>query len=56
MMLSDEFLISYGAYAVGSYESVPQFTREYRRLFGLALARDIKKAKAWLESGRLVGS
>lgn len=32
------------AYAVG-YESIPQFTREYRRLFGLPPAREIAEAK-----------
>ena len=32
---------SQAAYAVG-YESVPQFTREYGRLFGLPPVQDIK--------------
>jgi AraC-like DNA-binding protein len=32
------------AFAVG-YESVPQFTREYRRLFGLPPATDVKVAR-----------
>jgi AraC-like DNA-binding protein len=36
--------ISNAAYAVG-YESVPQFTREYGRLFGLPPARDMRAAK-----------
>jgi AraC-like DNA-binding protein len=44
MMLSDGFSASHAAYAVG-YESVPQFTREYARLFGAPPARDIKVAK-----------
>ncbi len=33
------------AYAVG-YESVPQFTREYGRMFGQPPARDIRQARA----------
>lgn len=36
--------ISTAAYAVG-YESVPQFTREYGRLFGQPPARDMRAAK-----------
>ncbi|CAA9516763.1 MAG: Transcriptional regulator, AraC family, partial [uncultured Sphingomonadaceae bacterium] len=35
---------SHAAYAVG-YESVPQFTREYRRLFGAPPARDTEQAR-----------
>jgi AraC-like DNA-binding protein len=38
------------AHAVG-YESVPQFTREYGRLFGAPPVRDIKAAK-----GRVVAA
>jgi AraC-like DNA-binding protein len=41
MMLSEGSSASDAAYAVG-YESVPQFTREYRRLFGAPPARDVK--------------
>lgn len=33
------------AFEVG-YESVPQFTREYGRLFGLPPARDVRQMKA----------
>ena len=43
-MLAEGLMISNAAYAVG-YESVPQFTREYGRLFGLPPARDMKAAK-----------
>lgn len=43
LMLSNGEMISNAAYAVG-YESVPQFTREYGRLFGLPPARDMKAA------------
>jgi transcriptional regulator GlxA family with amidase domain len=39
LMLSAGEPISNAAYAVG-YESVPQFTREYGRLFGVTPARD----------------
>jgi AraC-like DNA-binding protein len=35
---------SSAAFAVG-YESVPQFTREYGRMFGLPPARDMQAAK-----------
>ncbi len=41
MMLSEGTLISNAAYAVG-YESIPQFTREYGRMFGMPPARDMK--------------
>jgi AraC-like DNA-binding protein len=44
MMLSDGASASTAAYAVG-YESVPQFTREYGRMFGAPPVRDIKVAK-----------
>lgn len=44
MMLSDGTPSSNAAYAVG-YESVPQFTREYRRLFGLPPVREIEEAR-----------
>lgn len=44
MMLSDGASASTAAYAVG-YESVPQFTREYGRMFGSPPVRDIKVAK-----------
>ena len=44
MMLSDGLPVSNAAYAVG-YESVPQFTREYGRLFGTPPVRDMKQAR-----------
>jgi AraC-like DNA-binding protein len=44
MMLSEGQPVSNAAYAVG-YESVPQFTREYGRLFGVSPVRDVKQAK-----------
>jgi AraC-like DNA-binding protein len=43
LMLSNGEAISNSAYAVG-YESVPQFTREYSRLFGVSPARDRRAA------------
>jgi len=49
LMLSNGEMISNAAYAVG-YESVPQFTREYGRLFGMPPARDMKAAKARLRT------
>lgn len=45
MMLADGIGIGGAAYGVG-YESVPQFTREYGRMFGLPPARDMKSARA----------
>lgn len=44
MMLADGAQPSHAAYAVG-YESVPQFTREYGRLFGAPPARDTGQAR-----------
>lgn len=44
MMLAEGVAASNAAYAVG-YESIPQFTREYGRLFGVTPARDKKEAK-----------
>lgn len=49
LMLADGETISNAAYAVG-YESVPQFTREYGRMFGLPPARDMKAAKTRMQS------
>jgi AraC-like DNA-binding protein len=44
MMLSEGASASNAAYSVG-YESVPQFTREYGRMFGAPPAREIRQAK-----------
>ncbi|QJU60044.1 AraC family transcriptional regulator [Sphingomonas sp. AP4-R1] len=44
MMLAESAHASNAAYAVG-YESVPQFTREYRRLFGQPPVRDVEAAR-----------
>lgn len=43
LMLSDGVSASSAAYAVG-YESVPQFTREYGRMFGLSPVRSVEAA------------
>jgi AraC-like DNA-binding protein len=43
LMVSEGMTASSAAYAVG-YESVPQFTREYGRMFGLPPVRSIEKA------------
>jgi AraC-like DNA-binding protein len=48
-MLADGEIISNAAFAVG-YESVPQFTREYGRMFGLSPARDMKEAKSRMQA------
>lgn len=47
LMLADGLTASSAAFAVG-YESVPQFTREYRRLFGAPPARDAEAMRAAL--------
>ncbi len=44
LMLAEGQSVSSAAYAVG-YQSVPQFTREYSRLFGQPPARDIGAAR-----------
>lgn len=44
LMLAKGARPSHAAYEVG-YESVPQFTREYRRLFGLPPARETEAAR-----------
>lgn len=44
-MLSHGAAISDAAYGVG-YESIPQFTREYGRMFGQPPARDVRQARA----------
>lgn len=44
-MLARGEMVSHAAYAVG-YESVPQVTREYGRLFGQPPARDVRQARA----------
>lgn len=49
LMLSNGETISNAAYAVG-YESIPQFTREYGRMFGLPPARDMRAAKTRLQT------
>lgn len=48
MMIANGEMISNAAYAVG-YESVPQFTREYSRMFGLPPARDMKAVKTRMQ-------
>jgi AraC-like DNA-binding protein len=49
LMLSEGASASQAAYAVG-YESVPQFTREYARLYGAPPVRDVREAKAKLSA------
>jgi AraC-like DNA-binding protein len=48
LMLAEGLSASSAAFAVG-YESVPQFTREYGRLFGLPPLRDTEAARDWAE-------
>jgi AraC-like DNA-binding protein len=45
LMLSEGVTASSAAFAVG-YESVPQFTREYGRMFGLPPVRDTEAARS----------
>ncbi|MEQ1942586.1 AraC family transcriptional regulator [Mesorhizobium sp. VNQ89] len=49
MMMSQGASPSSAAFAVG-YESVPQFTREYGRFFGLPPVKDIRAARTLLQS------
>jgi AraC-like DNA-binding protein len=49
LMLAEGSSASHAAYAVG-YESVPQFTREYARMFGLPPARDKAAAQERAET------
>lgn len=44
LMLTEGAAISHAAHAVG-YESVPQFTRDYARLFGAPPGRDMRQAR-----------
>jgi len=44
LMLAESASPSHAAYVVG-YESVPQFTREYRRLFGMPPAKEVEAAR-----------
>lgn len=44
-MLAEGKSISHAAHAVG-YESIPQFTREYARMFGTPPARDVRDARS----------
>ncbi|MFZ5778665.1 MAG: AraC family transcriptional regulator [Pseudomonadota bacterium] len=44
LMLSEGMSASRAAFTVG-YESVPQFTREYGRMFGLSPVRDVEAAR-----------
>ena len=45
LMLASGVSVGSAAHGVG-YESIPQFTREYGRMFGLPPARDMKAVKA----------
>jgi AraC-like DNA-binding protein len=49
LMVADGASASHAAYSVG-YESVQQFTREYRRMFGLPPVRDVEAAKDRLQA------
>jgi AraC-like DNA-binding protein len=48
-MLAQGEAVSDAAYGVG-YESVPQFTREYSRMFGQPPGRDIRQARAQMNA------
>ncbi|TWG88156.1 AraC-like DNA-binding protein [Cupriavidus gilardii J11] len=50
LMLADGMTASHAAFAVG-YESVPQFTREYRRMFGVPPARDVQGVRDAVAAG-----
>ncbi len=49
LMMSEGRSASSAAFAVG-YESVPQFTREYGRMFGLPPAKDVETTRQWADA------
>jgi AraC-like DNA-binding protein len=49
LMMSEGMSASSAAFAVG-YESVSQFTREYRRMFGLPPVKDTEAIRSWAEA------
>lgn len=49
LMMSEGATASSAAFSVG-YQSVPQFTREYGRMFGTPPARDAETTRSWAES------
>jgi AraC-like DNA-binding protein len=49
LMMSEGVSASSAAFAVG-YESVSQFTREYRRMFGLPPVKDTEAVRSWAEA------
>lgn len=53
LMLSDGIAVSSAAFAVG-YESVPHFTREYGRTFGLPPVRDMKAVRGRITEAAIV--
>jgi transcriptional regulator GlxA family with amidase domain len=55
LMLSDGVSASSAAFAVG-YESVPQFNREYSRLFGLPPVRDVQTVRSNIAEGQRRGA
>jgi AraC-like DNA-binding protein len=55
LMLAEGAGASRAAYSVG-YESVPQFTREYRRLFGLPPSRDVKAVRTRADVAATAGA
>lgn len=48
-LLSEGQMVAHAAHGVG-YESVPQFTRDYGRLFGMSPAREVRKVRLTLTS------
>ncbi|WP_159715977.1 AraC family transcriptional regulator [Geminicoccus flavidas] len=52
LMLAHGRNVSSAAFAVG-YESVPQFTREYRRMFGLPPVRETRAARMSAQATRM---
>jgi len=43
-LLSEGLMVAHAAHSVG-YESVPQFTRDYGRLFGMPPAREVRTVR-----------
>ncbi len=49
LMTAEGLSAAQAAFAVG-YESVPQFTREYARMFGLPPSRDAEALRSWTDA------
>jgi AraC-like DNA-binding protein len=51
LMMAEGLSVSGAAFAVG-YENVSQFTREYRRMFGLPPIKDTRLVRSWIAAAQ----